>query len=136
MLQKEFYGFNTYAAIRIGEIQTSTNPNDWKWVESKWNIADWTTRGKYPNELDEKSQWQNGPPFLQLPESKWPTNNECSIKELPEQNKLALNIQIYEKGCRISNCMDINRFSSYSKLIRVTARILSIFDKSKESLNL
>ena len=43
MLQKESYGFNTYAAIPIREIQTSTNPDDWKWVESRWNIADWTT---------------------------------------------------------------------------------------------
>ena len=50
MLQKESYGFITYAAIRIGEIQTSTNPEDWKWVESSYNIADWTTRGKHPTE--------------------------------------------------------------------------------------
>ena len=56
MLQKESYGFNTYAAISIGEIQTSTNPDNWKWAESRWNIADWTTRGKHPNELNEKSQ--------------------------------------------------------------------------------
>lgn len=72
MLQKESYGFNTYAVIRIGEIQTFTNPDDWKWLESRWNISDWTTRGKHLDELDEKSQWQNGPEFLQFPESQRP----------------------------------------------------------------
>lgn len=97
ILQNESYGFNTYAAIYIGEIQTSTNPDDWKWVESRWNIADWTKRGKHPNELDEKSQWPNGPEFLKFPESQWPINNDYNMKELPEQNKLAFNIQIAQE---------------------------------------
>lgn len=35
MAQKESYGFNTFAATRIGEIQSGTNPKDWCWVASK-----------------------------------------------------------------------------------------------------
>ena len=48
MVQKESYGFNTFAAIRVGEIQEGTSPSDWYWVEGKLNIADCTTRGKSP----------------------------------------------------------------------------------------
>ena len=33
MIQKETYGFNTFAATRIGEIQEGTNPSDWYWIE-------------------------------------------------------------------------------------------------------
>ena len=35
MIQKDSYGFNTFVAVRIGEIQENTNPNDWYWVEGK-----------------------------------------------------------------------------------------------------
>ena len=55
MIQKEPNGFNTFVALRIGEIQTSMKSEDWKWVESKWNIADWTIRGKHPTDLGENS---------------------------------------------------------------------------------
>ena len=58
MIQKEPYGFNTFIALRIDEIQTSMKFEDRKWIESKWNIADWTTRGKHPTDLGENSCWQ------------------------------------------------------------------------------
>ena len=41
-------------------------------MESKYNIADWLTRGKKLNEINLNSIWQNGPRFLELPESEWP----------------------------------------------------------------
>ena len=69
MIQKESYGFNTFAATRVGEIQQNTNPDDWYWTESKNNIADWLTRGKKPNDLNSESIWQKGSDFLELPES-------------------------------------------------------------------
>ena len=63
MLQKNF------AATRIGEIQGGTNIEDWYWCESKFNIADWLTRGKKPSEISLHSDWQEGPLFLKQPES-------------------------------------------------------------------
>ena len=66
MIQKESYGFNTFAATRVGEIQLNTNPKNWFWIESKHNIADWLTRGKKPNEMNSESILQNGPSFLEL----------------------------------------------------------------------
>ena len=50
MIQKESYGFNTFAATRVGEIQQNTNPDDWYWTKSKNNIADPLTRGKTPKD--------------------------------------------------------------------------------------
>lgn len=52
MIHKETYGFNTFAATRVGEIQGGTEKNDWYWTESKNNIADWLTRGKRPIDID------------------------------------------------------------------------------------
>ncbi|XP_020910817.1 uncharacterized protein LOC110248612 [Exaiptasia diaphana] len=68
MIQKSSYGFNTFAATRIGEIQGGTNIEDWYWCQSQYNIADWLTRGKKPSEISLHSDWQEGPPFLKQPE--------------------------------------------------------------------
>ena len=54
MIHKESFGFNTFAATRVGEIQEGIEKNNWYWIESKHNIADWLTRGRRPNEIDDK----------------------------------------------------------------------------------
>ena len=113
MIQKEPYGFNTFIALRIGEIQTSMKSEDWKWVESKWNIADWTTRGKHPIDLGENSCWQKRPKFLRQPECEWPVKTDCRSKDLLEQNKLAMQIQHATCKPSISNCIDIACYSPY-----------------------
>ena len=51
MISKESYGFKTYAAIRMGEIQESTLTRQWFWIDDISNIADWITRGRTPMEL-------------------------------------------------------------------------------------
>ena len=100
MIQKESYGFNTFAATRVGEIQQNTNPDDWYWTESKNNIADWLTRGKKPNDLNSESIWQKGPDFLELPESEWLINKALTKERLPDQVKVAYNIT---QTCQINN---------------------------------
>ena len=45
MIQKESYGFNAFAGVRVGEIRGKTNPTDWYWVEGSKNVADMLTRG-------------------------------------------------------------------------------------------
>ena len=48
MIQRESYGFNTFVAVHIGEIEDATEPNNWYWVNGQYNIADWLTRGRTP----------------------------------------------------------------------------------------
>ena len=64
MINKESYGFNTFAANRIGEIHRNTSQDNWYWIEGTLNIADITTRGRKASELHKDSTWQNGPEFL------------------------------------------------------------------------
>ena len=72
MIQRESYGFNTFAATRIGEIQEGTNIADWYWTEGKHNIADLLMRGKKPSDISLGSVWQKGPDFLRRAEDEWP----------------------------------------------------------------
>ena len=130
MIQKESYEFNTFATIHIGEFQTSTYREDWTWVESKWNIADWMTRGKHPTEIGENSRWHKGPDFLPQSECEWPIKTDCKSQSLPELTKFTMFTEKAKSAASISNCTDINRYSSYSKLMCVTARVSSVFSKS------
>ena len=64
VINKNSYGFNTYAANRIGEIQQDTDPSEWFWTAGRLKIEDWLTRGKSPGELGQDTTWQTGPAFL------------------------------------------------------------------------
>lgn len=40
-VKKESYGYNTFVATRVGEIQEGTNYNEWYWIEGELNVADY-----------------------------------------------------------------------------------------------
>ena len=132
MVQKESYGFNTFTAIRIGEIQDGTRPEDWYWTSSEQNIADWLTRGKKPNEIDFNSPWQKGPDFLKLPESEWPVSRECNVQELPERTKVVMLAGTKQEDS-LATRIGLSKYSNYNKLIRVTARVLAMFENAPRS---
>ena len=54
------------------------------------NIADIITKGKDPTKIGKFSELQNGPHFMELPIENWPINQDCSVPELPERNKIVL----------------------------------------------
>ena len=126
MIQKESYGFNTFAGVRIGEIQALTDKTNWYWIESSLNVADIISRGAHPEDLDVASWWQTGPKFLKDDEENWPVKQSYSGSDLPDQVVMAFQT-IPTALPRMSHVIDIERFSCYDKLMRVTARILSIF---------
>ena len=101
MIRSEAYGFNTFIAIRIGEIQEITNTEDWYWVAGNRNVADWITRGKNPHELHHDSYWQIGPPFMYSPISCWPIEKTEDIGNLPEK-KINVTATDLENGNKFS----------------------------------
>lgn len=78
-IQKDSYGFQTFFANRIGEIQKAGQVEDWRWIEGRRNIADILTRGATPEELNEWSEWQQGPEFLKFPKTDWPMKMASEI---------------------------------------------------------
>ena len=127
MISKESYGFNTFAANRIGEIQQDTKEEEFYWLPGKLNVADYVTRGKSPEELDSESLWQCGPEFLRLPEVDWPISNkyECNTEDLPERTKQVFEIEINEEAS-FPDIMNIQRFRSFQLLINTTARLIRL----------
>ncbi|XP_045031054.1 uncharacterized protein LOC123473776 [Daphnia magna] len=63
--------YQVYVSHRIGEIQTMTEPGEWRYVPGRYNPADAATR----SQLEEESIppcWINGPEFLYDKEENWP----------------------------------------------------------------
>lgn len=71
-IRKETYGFNTFMATRLSEIQSKSHISEWWWTETNLNPADMTTRPCNTNILGKNSMWKKGPDFMYLPKSQWP----------------------------------------------------------------
>ncbi|KAJ8019238.1 hypothetical protein HOLleu_42307 [Holothuria leucospilota] len=107
MIQKESYGYKTFAATRIGEIRQETEPNDWWWCKG-WS-------------------W-----VLALPVDQWPVGQSCYERTLPERVKVVM-VEDVEEIDSLASRINLRRYSSYDKLLRVTARVLSLYRKKKLS---
>ena len=133
MINNESYGFNTFVATKVGEIQSGSDPKEWVWIESENNIADIISRGAKIVQLGEGSPWQRGPTFLALPMEEWPTFVNYTITgELPEQVRYITTTATCDEEHNV--LIDINRFSKFLLLLCVTARILRICSTIPPSL--
>ena len=83
MMLKESYGYNTFAGLRVTEVQKKTDVGSWLHIPSKENIADILTKGVSPNCLGKGSIWQSGPVWLTKDEVQWPiTRPKLSQEQL------------------------------------------------------
>ena len=133
MINKESYGFNTFAANRIGEIHRNTSPSNWYWIEGSLNVADMTTRaGCTVSEIKKGSIWQCGPEFLRLPEEEWPIFSETNVPKLPEERKQFIGAVKENSSASLTTVIDINRFSKLKLLLHTTARLMKLYKRFKK----
>ena len=78
-IQRESYGFQTFFANRVGEIQKIGPVRDWWWVPGQHNVADLLTRGCSLEKLVSNSLWQRGPEFLSKPVEEWPIKSAAEV---------------------------------------------------------
>ena len=77
-LEEEVDHSNFFVANRVGEIQTTTDPKQRRYVPTNKNPADLLTRVLELSELIDNEKWSNGPDFLGQEESEWPVNQEVT----------------------------------------------------------
>ena len=73
--------YKPFVSHRVGEIHQQSDPNQWHYVPTKQNPADFGTRGLTVSELADSEMWCNGPTFLAFPESDWPKPKSASPEE-------------------------------------------------------
>ncbi|XP_033220998.1 uncharacterized protein LOC117175397 [Belonocnema kinseyi] len=88
----------TFVANRVAEIQTHSNPCDWKHVPTHDNPADLVSRGKTAHEFLNADIWQRGPSWLSQNDDKWPQlklhpGEVSELRKIPEVVSFKLAIQ-------------------------------------------
>lgn len=127
-IQRESCGFGTFVATRVAEIQSITDPTEWWWAQGDHNPADMTTRVAPASALGADSKWQKGPDVLRTPFELWPISQENTLDndQIPDIIGVTMSATSDNHTIHSSTIIDIDRFSSLRKLVRVTGIILSI----------
>ena len=114
--------FKPFVSIRVGEIQSNTDPAQWRHIPGELNVADDVSRGIPATSLVER--WKHGPKFLYLPEEEWPhDSSNVDQSEVEGESRKVHTVFIHTKE---ESPIDCTKFSSWRRLIRVTAYILRV----------
>ena len=85
-IYNESRNFRSFVAHKIGKIQYSVSPQQWRYVPTQLNPADVATRGTttVKDLLNINNVWLQGPSFLKMDKSSWPLSITVP-SSLPEQ---------------------------------------------------
>jgi hypothetical protein len=108
--------WNTFVANRVSEIQTEGSNFEWLHVSSENNPSDIISRGISVEKLAHSTFWFDGPDWLSLKREHWECNRVCNVSSTCEENVVSF-VATTEDFCLF------NRYSSFYKLLRVTAYI-------------
>ena len=134
--------FPRFVANRIGFIRDHSSPQQWHYVPSDLNPADFASRGMDIEKFLENKLWKNGPDFLWQTLESWPKENETKIDETNEIN-FSTNVNTETIANPDSNSFEnpikklICISSTWEVLLRKVAWLLKIkvFLKERTSVN-
>ena len=124
--------FKPFVSNRVGEIQRQTNPDCWRYVNTKENPADLLSRGVRANMLQEQCLWWTGPGYLQEPEERWPRVALIEGSDVGEEKKAGVKFAGFMHGHPVAggtscvpdireSVLDPVQFSDLGRLVRVAA---------------
>ena len=122
--------FKTFVGNRVSSILDLIPPDRWKHVSGTDNPADCASRGLFPSELLEYELWWKGPTWLPLPTLEWP---EQSILPPPESSEEERNVCLLTTIQPKAPVIPLDRYSSFTRLKRVTAWMLRFVNNCRGS---
>ena len=121
-----------YVRHRVDQILQTSSRDEWHFCPGTLNPANFPSRGRVGPSLSENNIWWEGPLFLKLPSQEWPKqdHNESSSQEAMREGVVnppdTTHVILSKEKCSLTNVvqdMDLNRFSSKIKVVRVKAWI-------------
>lgn len=113
--------WKTFVSNRVSEIQSRLPAASWRHVATGDNPADCASRGIPGSHLSSHQLWWHGPSWLSAAESDWPPQNDALSPEISIEG----NTRVTMHASHPHDQWDLaSRYSSWPKLIRVTAYIL------------
>lgn len=144
-IQGENKPWKQFVQNRVVTIRSLVPAERWKHCPGKLNPADIPSRGTSALELKKNNLWLNGPDWLKTPQdsagdtdSDYQIPEECQ-QEMRRQNPGHTLTVTQIDGPHIGNLMDCGHFSSFNRLLGVTALVIRFVhvlrSKVKESRN-
>lgn len=130
-IKNEARRFHMFVANQVQRIHRTTTPQQWRYIPSDENSADYASWGLSVNDLV-TSSWFKGPDILwkqQIP-SPVDVNTQLPIHDPEVKKAQSLNTQTLQYSC-LSN--RLTKISSWSKVIQAVARLLRRVRKDKSS---
>ncbi|XP_055623452.1 uncharacterized protein LOC129766875 [Toxorhynchites rutilus septentrionalis] len=121
--------WTTFVANRVAKIQAVSEGCQWKHVPGINNPADMISRGISPHEITMSKIWWHGPRWLEQEECTWPDFNLNSIAELEEELRPRKITSNTSSAIKEFSEWYIEKFSTYTKLIRSTAYWLRLINR-------
>lgn len=123
---------NMYVANRIAQIHESSTIAQWRYVLSQDNPADLITRGTSTQSLESSTLWWKGPQWFTQNSSHWPAGLEHAVS-IPEIRTIepVLTVTQYNSVDSSKDYNMLHQYSSWTKLIRITAYIQRFCKNSK-----
>nr|XP_041630580.1 uncharacterized protein LOC121502029 [Drosophila kikkawai] len=114
--------WKTFVANRVAFILDHSSPSQWRHVGTSENPADCATRGLPPSELKDFDLWWRGPEWLTRKQGDWPSTEigQVDIHDAAleaKADKVRVHLAVPQPSL-------VERFSSFSQAIRVTAFII------------
>jgi len=122
--------FKTYVGNRISFILDRIPPSHWNHVPGEENPADCASRGLLPLELIEHDLWWSGPEWLKLPLLDWPRHVAQDPHDSPDEQKELCLLKSTETRDPV---IPLDRFSSYTRLTRITAWVMRFISNCRLS---
>ncbi|XP_064622555.1 uncharacterized protein LOC135484801 [Lineus longissimus] len=117
-LKSDSLNLKQFVGVRVAEIQSTCESNAWRYVPTSQNPADNLSRGLTPDEMN--GRWMTGPVFLQNGKDSWPAQPAFAAPKYDEGTKMSYSINAVHVAKK-EPPIDCKRFSSWSRLVRVTA---------------
>ncbi|XP_029160141.1 uncharacterized protein LOC114932141 [Nylanderia fulva] len=123
--------WKTFVANRVSEIQSRLPNAQWSHVPTDHNTADCASRGIPGENFASHTLWWRGPAWLHCSESEWPVpfDSSPSMTTMERKENAASYLVSRRKPWDLAA-----RYSSWPRLIRVTAYIMRFISKLKRHL--
>ena len=112
-----------WVQFRDAEILKVSRKGKWGHVSGTSNPPDLGSRGVQASQLAKAQLWWEGPVWLKGGQSEWPTS--LRLEDSPdvtiERRKVVVSSVVSMEDQKLSNVIDMIRFSNLDKLLRVTA---------------
>ena len=122
---------------RVQLIRDITSQNTWRYSPTTSNPADLITRGMDAKTFISNQQcWNQGPLWLVKPTQEWPSLTDNQLRDntanYTETQSISINLTSTQNSTNLLNVIDITKYSTLNKTLRVTALVIHFTTKLRE----